>query len=74
MTETTAQKQIKTQLPKVGYSKREAAQMLGICEKSVERLVKRGLLKPSRALRTPIFSLKEVERFLAETSGTGMPN
>jgi hypothetical protein len=32
--------------------------------------VKRGLLKPSLALRKPLFSITSIERFLRETSGS----
>lgn len=62
------QEQPAIQLPKVGYSKREAARMLGISERTIERLVNRGLLRPSRALRTPRFSPKELERLIADTA------
>jgi hypothetical protein len=34
---------------------------------SVHRLIKRGLLRPSLALRTKIISLAEIERFLRDT-------
>jgi len=57
-------------LPKIGYDLEEAATILGISYESVRRLVKRGLLKPSRALRRPILSRIELERFLADTTGT----
>lgn len=56
------------QPPRLCYSMREAAALLGVSYVSVHRLTKRGLLKPSRALRTPIFSRAELERFLAETT------
>ena len=56
-------------LPKLAYDRRESATMLGISPASLDRLVQRGLLKPSRALHQPLFSVKELERFLRETSG-----
>lgn len=55
-------------LPKLGYGRAEAAKILGISVESLDRLVVRGLLKPSRALRRPLFSLRELERFLEETT------
>ncbi|WP_425603768.1 helix-turn-helix domain-containing protein [Coraliomargarita parva] len=42
--------------------------MLGISAPSVDRLTKRGLLRPSRATRRPLYSKTEIERFLRETS------
>lgn len=40
---------------------------------SVDRLVKRGLLRPSRATRRPMFPTWELERFLRETVHTITP-
>jgi hypothetical protein len=54
-------------LPKLGYTRREAAQILAISTESLDRIVRRGLLRPSRALRRPLFTLAELERFLAST-------
>lgn len=56
-------------IPKIAYTRVEAAQALGISPPSLDRLVKRGLLRPSRALYRPLFSLQELERFLRETAG-----
>ena len=50
-------------LPRVAFTMRETAQILGISYISVHRLVKRGLLRSSNALRTKIISAKEIERF-----------
>ena len=55
-------------LPKIGYSMRETADMLGISYMTVFRLAQRGLLRPSKAIRTKIFSLDEIERFLRDTA------
>ena len=49
------------------FTLKETAVKLGISYVSVCRLVKRQLLKPSRGLRTPIVSQKEIDRYLAET-------
>ena len=54
-------------LPRLAYSVAEAAQMLGVCERTIRRLVARGLLRPSRALRHLLIPKKEIERFLEET-------
>ena len=55
-------------LPRLAYSVREAADMLGVCEKTIRRLISRGLLHPSIALRHLLIPKKEIERFLEETS------
>lgn len=54
--------------PRLAFSIKETAQQLGMSYISVWRLIKRGLLKPSRALRTPKISHEEILRFLRETS------
>lgn len=56
-----------TQIPKLALSREEAAQALGISVVTIDRLVKRKLLKPNLATRRPLFTVKEIERFLAET-------
>jgi len=53
--------------PRLAYSVKETAAMLGISEKSVRRLVARNLLHPSKALRHLLFAGTEIERFLADT-------
>jgi excisionase family DNA binding protein len=53
---------------RLAYSLKETANLLGVSYASVNRLVQRGLLKSSRALRTKLISRKEIERFLAETT------
>lgn len=52
---------------KLAVGRHEAAQMLGISVATLDRLVERGLLHPSRATRRPLFSVAELERFLEET-------
>jgi excisionase family DNA binding protein len=54
-------------LPRLAYSVRETAAMLGVSEKSVRRLVVRGLLRPSRALRHLLIPRSEIERLLKVT-------
>lgn len=50
-------------LPRLAYSVRETAWLLGVSEKSVRRLISRGLLHPSRSLRHLRISKDEIERF-----------
>jgi transposase-like protein len=54
-------------LPKLAYSIHEAADVLGISYISVYRLIKRGLLRPSSALRVKLIAHTELERFLRDT-------
>jgi DNA-binding transcriptional MerR regulator len=53
---------------KKGFKRAEAATYLGVTAVSIDRLTKRGLLHPSRALRHPIYSRDDLDRFLRETS------
>ena len=52
---------------RLAFSVRETAEILGVSDKTVRRLIARRLLKPSRALRHLLIPKKEVERFLDET-------
>jgi len=52
---------------RLAFNLKETAATLGISEVSVWRLEKRGLLRPSRALRHPLWARSEIERFLADT-------
>lgn len=52
---------------KLAYTREEAAAQLGVCPMTVTRLTNRGLLKPSRATRRPIYAHDELQRFLRET-------
>jgi len=54
--------------PRLAYGIAETALMLGVCQKTVRRLICRGLLRPSRALRHLLISKKEIDRFLEETT------
>jgi excisionase family DNA binding protein len=53
--------------PRIAFSVKEAAALLGISEKSVRRLIARGILRSSRALRHLLIPKKELERFLQDT-------
>ena len=51
------------------YKLAEACQYLGgLSQITVRRLVERGLLRPCRATRHLLFSVSELDRFLAESS------
>jgi len=56
--------------PKLALSRKEAAQALGVSPITVDRLALRGLLRPSRATRRPLYAVDEIRRFLAETTGS----
>jgi hypothetical protein len=58
----------KQQPPKLALTRDEAAQAIGQSAVTIDRLTKRGLLRPSRATRRPVYPVWEIERFLRETS------
>lgn len=60
----------KDSLPRLGFSREETAKILALSVVSVDRLVRRRLLRPSRANRRPIFPLWEIERYLRETQSS----
>ena len=53
---------------RLALTRHETAKALGVTPITVDRLVARGLLRPCRALRRPLFPIPEIERFLKETS------
>ena len=55
-------------IEKLAYNRKETAQMLSISPLTLDRLVARGLIRPSRATRRPLFARTEIERFLRDTS------
>lgn len=59
---------IKIHIEKKGFKRAEAAIYLGVAKITIDRLTKRGLLHPSRALRHPIYSKDDLDRFLRETT------
>lgn len=65
--DTTVQPKSEFPPGRLAYSVQETAGMLGVCEKSVRRLILRGLIRPSRALRHILIPRTEIERFLRET-------
>ncbi|HEX5400471.1 MAG TPA: helix-turn-helix domain-containing protein [Verrucomicrobiae bacterium] len=54
--------------PKLAYTREEAAVQLSCHPMTISRLTERGLLRPSRATRRPIYSHEELQRFLRETA------
>jgi excisionase family DNA binding protein len=70
MAETLSNAQVKTgqSLPRLAYSMQEVASILGVSYITVHRLIARGLLKSSSALRHKLIPLSEVERFLKATT------
>jgi excisionase family DNA binding protein len=54
-------------LPRLAYTMQETAKILGVSYITVHRLLKRGLLKSSRALRHKLIPATEIERFLRES-------
>jgi Helix-turn-helix domain len=59
---------VKFHIEKKGFKRAEAAIYLGVAKITIDRLTKRGLLHPSRALRHPLYSKDDLDRFLRETS------
>ena len=53
---------------RLAYSRKEAAEILGVSPVTIDPIAKRGLLRPSRATRRPLYPKWELERFLKETS------
>jgi hypothetical protein len=64
---TAAEAQPAAPIERLAFNAKETAQTLGISLVTLWRLEKRRLLKPSRALRTPLWSRTEIERFLEDT-------
>jgi excisionase family DNA binding protein len=52
---------------KLAYSPREAAIKLGVCQDTIYRLLKRGLLRSSTALRHKLIPHSELVKFLNVT-------
>ena len=57
-----------SELPRMAFKIHEAAQVMGISIKAVRRLLSRGLLKKSMAMRHVLISASEIQRFLDRTS------
>jgi len=55
------------QLPKLLFTIKETAYVLGVSEKSVRRFLERGLLQTSKALRTKLITLESIQAFVRTT-------
>ena len=64
---TTTETPAPANIERLAFNAEETAQALNVSLVTLWRLEKRGLLKPSRALRTPRWSRTEIERFLEQT-------
>jgi len=53
---------------RLAFTRTEAARILGVASVSIDRLTRRGLLRPSRATRRPLYPVWELERFLRDTA------
>jgi len=53
---------------KLAHSVAETATILGISTRSVHRLIERGLLRRSKALRKILIPHSEIEKFLRDTT------
>jgi hypothetical protein len=51
-------------LPRLAFTMRETAEIIGVDYQTVYRLCKRGLLRSAGGLRTKLFPRAEIERFL----------
>ena len=58
----------KHDLPKLLFTIRETAYILGVSEKSVRRFLERGLLKASHALRIKLITRESIEDFVRMTT------
>ena len=54
-------------LPRLAYTMRETAKILGVSYITVHRLLKRGKLRASDAIRNKVIPHTEIERFLRES-------
>jgi len=54
-------------LPRLAYTMQETAKILGVSYITIHRLLKRGLLHSSSALRHKLIPGSEIERFLKAT-------
>jgi len=63
----TKKSEEKLALPRLSYSMREAAEIIGVSYITMHRLIKRGYIKSCSVLRTKIIAHTELERFLKST-------
>jgi excisionase family DNA binding protein len=58
---------VSQKLPRLAYTMQETADILGVSYITVHRLLKRGLLRSSTALRHKLIPMTEIQRFLRES-------
>jgi excisionase family DNA binding protein len=64
MNELVAELNGKPGVPRLAFTMKEAAQSIGVSYITMHRLIKRGKIKASDALRTKIIPASELEKFL----------
>jgi len=52
---------------RLAYTRKETAAALGVTPITIDRLARKGLLRPSRGMRRPLYTIREIERFLETT-------
>lgn len=65
---TDAEQPTPSTLPRLAYTMQETAALLGVSYITIHRLLKRGLLKSSTALRHKLIPMTEIQRFLKATT------
>lgn len=55
-------------IPRLAYTMRETAEILGVSYITVHRLLKRGKLRASDAIRNKVIPKIEIEKFLREST------
>jgi hypothetical protein len=60
--------QLNGAVAKLALNRIEAAKAINVSPATLDRLTARGLLRPCRATRRPVYWVKELERFLRENS------
>ena len=63
--ETDTTTEAAPKLERLAYTKSELGQALGLSPVTIYRLEQRGLLRPVEGIRHKLFSVTEVNRFLA---------
>ena len=56
----------RAQIPRAAFKLKETAEMLGVSENTVRRLIERKLIHPLRYTRHMLFSVGEIERFVRD--------
>ena len=59
---------IKSMNGRLMLNKEDTAKLLSMSTETVDRLAKRGILKPNRKTRRPLYSIYELIRFLQDDS------